>query len=200
MMAPGPVRANAAGGRYRRAMLLPWCAVVAGLTVGLLTGGRLHRLAEAQLRLVPLLVAGAVLEAAGSLWLSGGWGLAALLAGYVSLLAFALANAARTGMILVAAGLLANLVVIAVDGGMPVRGLAGGISAGARHHGIRAGDHLTFLADVVHLPALSETVSAGDIVLSIGVATVIVGLLHTPPRRRPAPVRKPGRQPDRAAG
>ena len=41
---------------------------------------------------------------------------------------------------------------------------------GRRHHGERPGDHLTGLADVVHLAPLGETVSAGDIVLSLGVA------------------------------
>lgn len=193
MMTPQPVRANAAGARYRRAMLLPWCAVAAGLAIGLLSGGRLQRLAEARLRLVSLLLAGAVLEAAGTLWIGGRWGLAALIAGYISLLAFALANAATTGMVLVAAGLLANLAVIAVDSGMPVRGVATDITAGARHHGIRPGDRLTFLADVVPVPAVGETVSAGDIVLSIGVATVIAGLVR--PR-----LRTPDRRPDRARG
>jgi hypothetical protein len=199
MMTPEPVRANAAGDRYRRAMLLPLCAVAAGLAIGLLSGGRLHRLGEARLRLVGCLVAGAALEAIGTLWIGGRLGLAALIAGYVSLLAFALANAATTGMVLVAAGLLANLAVITVDAGMPVRGVAANVSAGARHHGIRASDRLTFLADVVPLPVIGETVSAGDIVLSIGVATVVVGLLR-PARRRRKPPLKTGRRPDRATG
>ncbi len=200
MMTSEPVRANTVGDRYRRAMLLPWCAVAAGLAVGLLSGGRLHRLADARLRLVGFLVAGAALEAIGTLWIGGGLGLAALIGGYVLLLAFALANAARTGMVLVGAGLLANLAVITVDGGMPVRGVAADVSAGARHHGIRAGDRLTFLADVVPLPAIGETVSAGDIVLSIGVATVVVGLLRAPPRRRTTPLRTSGRRPGQATG
>ena len=52
-------------------------------------------------------------------WLRAG----ILLAGYVLLICFAVRNAGLTGMVLVAVGLLANLAVIAVDGGMPVRGL-----------------------------------------------------------------------------
>ena len=81
------------------------------------------------------------------------------------LIGFALRNAGLTGMVLVAVGLLANLTVIAVDRGMPVRGLPAGVSDGWRHHGERPGDHLTGLADVVRLTPLGETVSAGDIVL-----------------------------------
>jgi hypothetical protein len=90
-------------------------------------------------------------------------------------------------MVLVAFGLFANATVITLNGGMPVRGLPAGATAGARHHGERPGDHLTALADVVHLAPLHETVSPGDLVLSLGVATVVVGLMR--PRR---PVARPG--------
>jgi hypothetical protein len=107
-----------------------------------------------------------------------------MIAGYVLMIGFALRNVAVTGMVLVAAGLLANLTVIAVDRGMPVRGLAAEVSDGWRHHGERPADRLMGLADVVRTP-LGETISAGDIVLSLGVATAVVSLMR--PRRRPAP-------------
>jgi hypothetical protein len=179
-------------------MLLPLCALAAGLAVGLLTGGKPRRLANTRLRLPGLLVAGAALEAAGSLWIGGPWGLAVLIGGYVSLLAFAVANAAKAGMILVAAGLLANVVVIAADAGMPVRGVAADAATGPRHHAMRPGDRLTFLADVVPVAPLRQTVSAGDIVLSIGVATAVVGLLRLPRQQRTRSVRAAARRPGRA--
>jgi hypothetical protein len=74
--------------------------------------------------------------------------------------------------------------VIAVDGGMPVRGVPAGAALGPRHHGVRPGDHLVELSDQIRLAPLDVTVSPGDIVLSLGVATVTAGLMR--PRRRPA--------------
>ncbi len=139
-------------------------------------------LAGARLRSVGLLLAGAVCELAGSRWT-----LALLIAGYVLLLAFAVRNLAVTGMVLVGFGLLANLVVIAVDDGMPVRGIPAAASSGPRHHGIGPDDQLVGLGDVIHLGPLGDMVSPGDIVLSVGVATVTAGLMR--PRRRTTPAR-----------
>jgi Family of unknown function (DUF5317) len=123
-----------------------------------------------------LLLAGAALEVAAEWWTSGTFGLVVVLVGYAALVAFAVRNARTVGMVLVAAGLLANLVVIAVDGGMPVKGEAPGVSLGARHHGLGPGDHLTALADVVRLSPLGATVSAGDILLGAGIVTVLGGM------------------------
>jgi hypothetical protein len=159
-------------------------ALVAGLVAGLLLGGNVRRLGRARLRGAGLLCGGAACELA-TRWVGGGAGAGILIAGYLLMICFALRNLAITGMVLVAVGLAANLTVIAVDRGMPVRGLAAGVSDGWRHHGERPGDRLTGLADVVPVTPLGETVSAGDIVLSLGVATAVVSL--TRPRRRPAP-------------
>lgn len=154
-------------------------ALVAGVAAGLLLGGRLQYLAGARLRWVALLVGGAVCAFAGSRW-----GTALMVVGYLLLLGFALRNLARTGMILVACGLLANLAVIAADGGMPVRGVPAGAAYGPSHHGVRPGDHLVELSDQIRLTPLHATVSPGDLVLSVGVATLTAGLMR--PRRRAA--------------
>jgi hypothetical protein len=168
-------------------MSLVLIALAAGTIVGFARGGRLRHLADAHLRWLGLLVAGAVCELAGSRW-GAGWLVNALfVSGYVLLVAFAVRNAALTGMVLVAVGLAANLTVISLDGGMPVSGLPSG-HYGARHRAERPGDHLTGLADTVKLSPLGETVSGGDIVLCLGVATVMAGLLR-PPRRRGGGVR-----------
>ncbi len=159
-------------------------ALLAGLLAGLLLGGSVRRLATGRLHGFGLLCTGAACELA-TRWVGGGAGAGIMIAGYVLMICFALRNAAVTGMVLVAVGLAANLTVIAIDRGMPVRGLAAGASDGWRHHGERPGDRLTGLADVVPVTPLGETVSAGDIVLSLGVATAMVSLMR--PRRRPAP-------------
>jgi hypothetical protein len=158
-------------------------ALASGLIAGLLLGGSVRRLAGARLRGIGLLLAGAACELS-TRWVGGNAAAGIIVAGYLLIICFAFRNVAVTGMVLVAVGLLANLTVIAVDRGMPVRGLPAGVSDSWRHHGQRPGDHLTGLADVVSLTPLGETVSAGDLVLSLGVATVVVSLMR--PRRRTA--------------
>jgi hypothetical protein len=163
-------------------MSLVVVALTAGLVAGLLLGGSLRNLTGARLRTVGLLLAGAGCEIL-TRWVGGATGAAILIVGYLLLIGFACRNVATTGMVLVAIGLLANLTVITVNRGMPVRGLPPGSTYGWRHHGERPSDHLTGLADVVPLAPLGETVSAADIVLSLGVATVVVTLMR-PSRRR----------------
>jgi hypothetical protein len=167
-------------------MSLVVVALTAGLVVGLLLGGSFRRLAGARLHAVGLLLAGGACELL-TRWVGGVTGTVILIVGYLLLIGFACLNVATTGMILVAVGLLANLTAITVNRGMPVRGVPPGVAYGWRHHGERPGDHLTGLADVVPLTALGETVSAGDLVLSLGVATVVATLMRQ--SRRPAPPR-----------
>jgi hypothetical protein len=162
-------------------MWLMVVALAAGLAAGRLLGGRPRFLAGARLRWPALLVGGAACLFAG-----GRLGTVVTLVGYVLLLTFALRNLALTGMILVTCGLLANLAVIVVDGGMPVRGVPAGAAHGSLHHGVRPGDHLLALSDHIRVRPLDATVSPGDIVLAAGVATLTAGLMR--PRRRPAPV------------
>jgi hypothetical protein len=161
-------------------MSLVVVALVAGVAAGLLLGGRVRHLAGVRLHWLAVLGAGAACALAGARW-----GAAAIIIGYVLLLGFALRNVARPGMVLVACGLLANLAVIAADRGMPVGGIPAGTAYGALHHGVRPGDHLLALSDWIRLTPLHTTVSPGDIVLSLGVATLAAGLMR--PRRRPVP-------------
>lgn len=132
----------------------------------------------------PALLAGAVCELVSSLWVSGPTGLVLLVAGYLLLIGFAARNLAIAGSVLVIIGLVANLTVMTVDGGMPVRGLSPSSGFAPRHHGVRAGDHLTALGDVVAVPALGEVFSAGDLLLAAGVATMLVTVRGPKLRRR----------------
>jgi hypothetical protein len=166
-------------------MLLGTLALAAGCLIGLAAGGRLSNLGRRRLRGAGLLVAGSALEFAGDRWGSGWSGLGVILAGFVALFAFALANLRVTGMVLVAAGILSNLAVIGLDRGMPVRGVPPGYTYGPRHHGQRPGDHLVGLDDAIRVPILGDWVSAGDVVLSLGAATVMVSLMGAPGSRVP---------------
>ncbi|MGH9115380.1 MAG: hypothetical protein ACRDWW_06065, partial [Acidimicrobiales bacterium] len=71
-----------------------------------------------------------------------------------------------------------NFTVTTIDGGMPVRGEPPGAALGARRHGERPSDRFVALGDVVPVGFLGETVSAGDIVLALGVATAVAALLR----------------------
>jgi hypothetical protein len=140
------------------------------------------RTAPGPFRWQPALVGGALCELVSSLWMSGAAGLVVLIAGYALLVGFAARNVAITGSVLVVAGLLANLTVMAVDGGMPVRGQPASSGFGPRHHAAGPGDDLTALGDVVAVPALGEVFSAGDLLLGAGVVTMFVTVAA--PRRR----------------
>jgi hypothetical protein len=166
-------------------MSLALIALVLGCVAGLAMGGKFANLRRMSLGKVRLLLAGAFCEFAGDRWVSGWAGAVVVVAGFLLLFGFAVRNIKLTGMVLVAAGLLSNLTVVALDGGMPVRGVPAGVTSGPRHHGEKPGDHLIGLADVVHIAPLGEMVSAGDIVLAVGVATVIAGLMR-PARRETA--------------
>lgn len=188
MMAPacGP-RPFAPKAIPSRAMLIAVIAVAAGAAFGLARGGRLPELGLVRLRAWWLLAGGAGAELVASRWVTGEGALAVAIAGYALLLGFAAANIRLTGMILVTVGLMSNLVVIAVDSGMPVRGQQAGVTLGPLHHGQATGDHLTGLGDVVHIAPLDEQVSAGDLVLALGAAVVTVSLLRPRPRRSAVP-------------
>jgi hypothetical protein len=170
-------------------------AVVAGIAIGLASGGRLQGIGEADLRWLPLLYASAVLQIA-AIPLDGAPGLAAVLLSFAGLVAFAAANFHHAGMGVVLVGVAMNFVVIAVNGGMPVRpdaivaaGIAErselrGLDFTAKRHLERDDDKLLALADIIPVPAgpLSQVLSFGDLVMSVGVADLIVHLMRRPKR------------------
>ena len=158
-------------------MLPALVAVLAGLAAGLATGRRPPASAGAGRTAGWVdshsagwlwgLAAGAAVALTGRL-VTGDAGVVLLCLGYAVLAGTALAARRHPGMVLVAAGLLANLVVVAVDGGMPVRDLPPGATAAGHHHGLGPGDRLTGLADDVRMPAIGVTLSAGDLVACAG--------------------------------
>ncbi|MBU4555424.1 MAG: DUF5317 domain-containing protein [Actinobacteria bacterium] len=103
----------------------------------------------------------------------------------------ALTNRRITGMLLVAAGVLANACVVVVNGGMPVlaANLPGavtieGLDAIAKswlHVSATASTQLLVLADVIPIPGpqgLRGLASLGDILLALGVASALVKMMH----------------------
>lgn len=187
-------------------------AVAAGLAIGLLAGGRFHHLARRSLRAEVLLVAGLALQLVAGRMDGAGAG-TLLLVSFGLLLAFALANLATVGMWLVGAGIALNLVVMGLNGGMPVRasaleragvaepGRAGEVQLSGRHHLERSSDRLVGLADVIPVAPLREVLSFGDLLTAVGTADVVVHLLAPAAgRRTKSSATRPGRDAAAAPG
>lgn len=188
-------------------MLFTAVAVAVGLALGLLTGGRFRHLEKRAFAGLPVLVVGVALQLASGLLADVSVTL--VLVSYAALLLFAALNLRLIGMGVVLVGLAMNSVVIAVNGGMPVRRsavVAAGIAAhdelpeirlkGKRHFEDEdrdGDDRLMFLADIVPVPVLHEVLSFGDLAMSVGVADVVAHLL------RPVPF-SPGRTRSRGRG
>jgi hypothetical protein len=133
------------------------------------------------------------------------FGTVLLLGSYGLLLAFAWVNRRLPAAWLVIAGLAMNLLVIGVNGGMPVSASALEV-AGARpeeladggtlkHHLMGPGDVLTPLADVIGIPEpVGAVVSVGDLILYGGVGGLVVWVMrgYSGENRRPPPRLFPG--------
>jgi hypothetical protein len=171
-------------------LYLTGLALVAGVVIGLASGGRFRFLAQRRVRGTWLVVLGFGLQYATDHLKVGPLGTVMVLAGTVALLAFAAVNPTLVGIGVVALGVAANALVISVDGGMPVRANAvvaahlatraqePTLGYGYRHHREGPGDSLTPLADIIPIPAFREVVSFGDLILAVGVAATLARLLQ----------------------
>jgi Family of unknown function (DUF5317) len=167
-------------------------AIPLGILVGLLTGGRLERLARAQFRWAPLaligllvqvvLFFGPVAERVGDVGVPIYVGSTALV-----LIAVLRNVAAVPGLVLVALGALANLAAIVANGGyMPAA--PGALAALGREIGSEYSNSavverpaLEPLTDLFALPAwlpFANVFSVGDVILAVGIGWAIVAILH----------------------
>jgi hypothetical protein len=166
-------------------------AVVIGLALGLLLGGRPAGLAALQFRFAWLAVLGfgvQVVLFSGPVSDRIGWlGVPAYLASTALVFFVLLANIRITGMPIVAIGAASNLIAILANGGfMPAsaaalssagRSAAGGYSNSA----IVVDPVLAPLTDVFALPAwlpFSNVFSIGDVLIGIGIAVAIVAAMR----------------------
>jgi hypothetical protein len=181
-----------------------------GVVVGLLRRGRLHSLRTARLKALPLLVAALVLQLLlvlpGQPLPGGRWGIGAMLltVSLLLLLGVAWANAQLPGMPLIALGLLANLLVVGLNGGMPISAATppqaptGITSAEASQLGpqyLVAGPetHLPVLGARIGVVGIQSAVSVGDALQYLGLLLLIQGLMVRDAGRRPKPNTSSGR-------
>jgi hypothetical protein len=196
-------------------VLLIFAVILAGLLVGIAFGGDVRTLSELKLRWWPLALIGLGLQLSPVPSMNGQidhWLAVGLLAGsYVVLLAFVAMNIRLAGFPVIAVGFALNLLVISVNGGMPVterairQAYGPGAEAeiaklqergGAKHHLARDDDVLIPLADVIPVSAgpLRQVLSVGDLVFMAGVFWVIAAATkgaagrHRPGTTRGSPV------------
>lgn len=178
--------------------MLTLLAVVLGIGIGLLTGGRLHRLTGIVVRRVPLALAGFVIPLVTIQFeLSHAPVLVAV--GLVCVCAFAVSNLHLIGMGVVLIGVLTNLTPILVNGHFPVdpdalvaaelaeeTSVDSVVLTGGRELQ-QPGDRLTFLGDVIPVPATGQVLSFGDLIILIGLTDVAAHLVMRRRRRRVQP-------------
>ncbi len=173
-------------------MAICMAAIVA---VGYLRGGRLQNVSNLQLRWPGLALVGLALQ-----FVTGPGDtvpLACLYLSFVLLIVFTVVNIRVFGFPLILAGVLCNLLVIGVNGGMPVSAHAleasdqgqflGDLENNPypKHHLATDDDLLRFLGDVIPLPTpIAQAISLGDILTYGGVGMVIVGAMRAVPVRR----------------
>jgi hypothetical protein len=185
--------------------------LVVAVLASYLRGGRLHRIAHAEIRAGWLLFVGVAIQfgvdlAAGRGLLPdagvAGWSL--LLSSQVLVVAFLLLNRQLPGVWLIAVGLALNAVVIAMNRAMPVDpaaiaaiGLEGAAVPPGKHTLLTAETRLPWLADIIPVRWLRSIVSVGDLVLAVGLLPMThalmtstapsTGVRHRGPRLRPTP-------------
>jgi Family of unknown function (DUF5317) len=190
-------------------LVLLLLVVDSGVVVGLLRGGRLGGLRTAPLKALPLLVAALVLQLLlglpGHRLFGGRWGIGAVLL-MVSLLLLGVvvgANVRLPGMPLVALGLLANLVVVGLNGGMPVSaatppqaptgiGSAEASQLGPQYLIAGPETRLVVLGARVGAVGIQTAVSVGDALQYLGLLLLIQGLMVRDAGRRPKPTTPAG--------
>jgi len=166
-------------------------AVLAGVGIGMVSGGHIANLSRWRPLLWQPAAVGLVLELLIRATSMRGW-FAVLLDIVASglLIWFCVANIRVGGMILIVIGLSMNLVPTVINWGMPVSrsavisaGLVQGGSvartelSGPRHLADDS-DHLTFLGEIIPIPPTSQVMSLGDVVLLIGYVLTISSLLR----------------------
>jgi len=120
-------------------------------------------------------------------------GLVILLASYALIFAFCYLNRKTSGMLVIAVGIALNVLVIALNGGMPTKDdvkVVNGqevevpIERTVKHKPSEDDDLLPFLGDVFTAPGIAnQQFSVGDIVIGIGIIDLCFEASRRPRRR-----------------
>ena len=166
-------------------MLIVVVLSVLAVLAALSRGGSLEALSTTKMRWAWLLIVGLIVQSGLALWapswIEGSVALLVLVLGNLAIVLFIAGNRKLPGMLLADIGVALNLLVIVLNGAMPVSASAArvaGIKGAARAAGIShelMGDEtvLPWLADVIPVPYAGEVWSAGDILLATGIARLV---------------------------
>jgi len=176
-------------------------ALAAGLVAGYAMGGRLRNIEQLRIRLPWLAIVALGLQLVAFSPVRGSLGDTGVIAvhfvSYGLLVWFVIVNRQRMGIVVAGAGLLMNLLAIALNGGfMPasrhaleVAGLQFSAATVNNSTVIHEGTRLWFLGDVFAIPdgtILANVFSVGDVLIIAGVAILIATAMLTAPREVPA--------------
>ncbi|MEA2476920.1 MAG: hypothetical protein QOC87_1119 [Actinomycetota bacterium] len=163
------------------ALLVGFVAAV----LAMLRGGSLRSLADTRFRWVPLLYAALVVQIVFEFWspswVHGTFAFALLMATTAGIAVFLLANRTLPGLALAGIGLALNLLVIGVNGAMPVSVSAAreaGVRSnlndiGFKHEQMGPRTRLRYLGDVIPIPNSQQIFSVGDVVLALGIGWLV---------------------------
>jgi Family of unknown function (DUF5317) len=159
-------------------------SVVAALAA-LSRGGSLEALSTTKLRWAWLLIIGLVVQSALALWapswIDGPVALLVLVLGNLAIVLFIAGNRMLPGMLLADIGVGLNLLVIVLNGAMPVSASAARVAgieevaraAGISHEVMNDETVLPWFGDVIPVPYAGEVWSVGDIFLATGIARLV---------------------------
>ena len=180
-------------------------ALLIGIVVGRLLGGRLERVAALRFRWVPLALAGLAVQVA--LFSSplteqvGSLGPPLYVASTIAVLVVVVRNITIPGLALVALGAVSNLAAIVANGGfMPaspnaLEALGRTAETGFSNSVVLGDPALAPLTDVFALPAFlpfANVFSVGDVLIGLGISLALVSAMRRPVR--------PDNSPDRLGG
>jgi hypothetical protein len=167
--------------------MFPGITLVLGMAEGVAAGGTFRGLMRLELRFEVALLVAFVVQGAARGRIAGtsatSWGMLMWVIASVLLFALLLANLKQTGAIVAAAGVLFNLLVVLANGGMPITasgdaGAAVTQSAGF-YHLANGGTLVPWAGDAMEyvFGDMQFMLSPGDVVLAVGVASVIAGAM-----------------------
>jgi hypothetical protein len=169
--------------------------ILIGVLISLLTGGRLRCASQNPLRMELWLVGGLVVQLLWP-WVAPRLGvgtrefLVVWLLVAVLVLGVSIVNARVPGMLFVTIGMLLNLSVILLNGGMPVdssqaaaaqEAVAGALAASPLHVALADKTALPLLGDIIYVPGPSwhrGLVSVGDVLMALGAGIVAFSTLR----------------------
>jgi hypothetical protein len=188
--------------RYRGAVIYLAATVVLAIVVVVATKGSFERLGRLRFRLLWLLFLGLAVQIALEVVefpkdRIDDVGFAILLASYAAILSFCLLNRSVRGMTIITIGVALNVLVIALNQGMPTKDdvkerngheVHVPIEQTVKHRPQEDDDVLVFLGDVISAPGFpNQQFSIGDIVIGLGIVDLCFEGSRVPRRRGVSP-------------